>query len=364
MKKLLSILMFLAVSCGLAAPSSSFARDITVERVIKGAMRAINGEKAPRQLQDSEYIGSCYPNVGPSGDPRDMGRAIQGVSVDEIDKILYVTGNGPSGSTEIYAMRWDSRDPQKRTFLARSGWHFQTFAHQGTSVYRPDPQSRPLFFSGGNAAASSSVSDDKDDLLRLRLLDWNYRHPSKINVLRTWTMFDKKQFKRGNININITPDQKQLIARAKRKRDNVDVYRVWDIQSLLSMKGHGVIDATQSYVKTVDSAWGDKRLDGQAMAYDGKYIYMLASDQHLGPHSISVMDDKGRRILETRQSKEGQELYPNPERAEGESIFFVRRHGRYVPVLAVYVQVMHPNRKYCEFYDISGKLDRNRSRGR
>ncbi len=347
------LMAFLAVS-GIASGENASARELGLERAVTGLIHAAGGKHGPVKKSRSEYLGSCFPGVGPSGDPQDLGRAVQGVGVDEIDKVLYVTGNGPSGCTEIYAMRWSS-DPRKRTLLGRSGWKWQAFAHQGTAVYRPEQSRRPRFFSGGNAAASPAVSDDKDDLLRLKLIDWDYRNPGSVKVVRSWNLFDPKKFKRGNINVNITPDQKQLIARAKRKRDNVDVYRVWDIKSLLAMTERKNADATESYVKSFDSAWGSKRLDGQAMAYDGRYVYLLASDQYLGPHFISIMDDKGRRVAETRQSYEGQDIYPQASRAEGEAVFFVRRHGKTVPVLAVYVQIPDPKRKLCLFFDISSK---------
>ena len=356
----LAIMALLFLGAGVGSPAYALNDFEKAVRSVIQHSQSRDYEKYPSRrhhapASDHGYLGACYPNLGKNGDPQDIGRAVQGVSVDEIDNILYFTGNRTSGQTEIFAMKWDANDPRKRVFLARSGLLWQVFSHQGTVVYRPSKNSRTLFFTGGNAAASSYVKDDKADLLRLKLVAWDYRNPKKTEVLRSWQLFDAKKYETSHLNVAITPDNRQIIARAKRKRDNVYVFRIWDVKRLLSMPEMENADAREAYAKTCVSAWGTKKKDGQSVAYDGKYIYLLSSNKALGPHSISIMDDRGNRVTETLKSTEGQEVYPQASRAEGEAIFFIHRHGRPVPVMAVYVQIPEPARKYCLFYDISRK---------
>ena len=363
MKKQIFFLLSVIDSCIIAEHIPAVAKPVPVKKILKETLKEFT-EQSPQRSAAIRHLGGCYANLGNNGDARDIGRAVQGVSVDEVDNILYITGNRSSGQTEIFALRWDAGDPGKRTLLARSGPLWQVFAHQGTSVYRPARSHRPLFFTGGNEAASSSVKDDKEDVLKLKLVEWDYRDPKKAVIVRSWNLFDPKKYAAGCMNVSISPDNKQVIARAKRKRDDVYVYRIWDIQTLLSMKPLRDADATGSYAKTCDSAWGRVKKDGQAVAYDGQFIYLLGSDKALGPHRIAIMDDHGRKVTHTIKSYEGHDLFPDTERSEAESIFFIHRHGRAVPVLAVSVWHSHPVRKYCEFFDISGKLDRNRSKGK
>ena len=356
MKKQLFFLFSVLASCIIAEPVPAEVKAVPVKKFLKETLRGFS-DQSPHKNTVIRHLGGCYANLGNNGDVKDIGRAVQGVSVDEFDNVLYITGNRSSGQTEIFALRWDAGDPSKRTLLARSGPLWQVFAHQGTSVYRPGKSHRPLFLTGGNEAASSSITDDKEDLLKLKLVEWDYKTPKKATVVRSWKLFDSKRYTAGCMNVSISPDNRQVIARAKRKRDDVYVYRIWDIRTLLSMKQPKDADATESYVKTCDSAWGRVKKDGQAVGYDGHFIYLLGSDKALGPHRIAIMDDRGRKVTDTIKSYEGHDLYPDTVRSEAESIFFIHRHGRVIPVLAVAVWHSSPVHKYCEFFDISGKMD-------
>lgn len=251
------------------------------------------GYQGLQDIMQDPYTGLIYANFGWGDDD---------------------TGN--DGADQMHVFKWDASLKGYKA-IASSDKVKLIFSHQGVALYRPKPTDPVRFFSGTYGSP----------WVTLRLSSWDYEKTTTPVLKRTWTLFKSSEFHTSNaagncrLNVTISPDQKKLAARGRRLSDDVYVYRVWDIQTLLSMSGE---DATELYEVSVDNPWGTEEVDWQSLAFDGWNFYGLYSSGGYTPHKIKIWDVLGHRIYDRPRTMEGLLENWTQRQFEGESLVFMR----------------------------------------
>lgn len=263
-------------------------------------------------------------------------QGLQDIMQDTHTGLLYANfgwgddGTGNDGANQIHVFQWDASLKGYKA-IASSDKVKLIFSHQGVALYRPK-SADPVRFFGGTYGSP---------WVTLRLSSWDYTKTTTPVLERTWTLFKSSEFYTSNatgncrLNVTLSPDMKKLAARGRRLSDGVYVYRVWDVQTLLSMSGE---DATELYEMSVDNPWGTEEVDWQSLAFDGQNFYGLYSSGGYSAHKIKVWDVFGKRIYDRPYTMEGLLENWTQRQFEGESLVFMRNEaGAYDLYLGVSV---------------------------
>ena len=263
---------------------------------------------------------------------------LQSITKDNHTGVLYGLFGEEGGASVMCAFEHDESLKGYRA-VKQSQAVFNVFSHQGIALYRPTPADPVRFFGGSYSVTGSGV--DQSVWHTLRLTAWDYTSDSAPSVVRTWQLFDAAEFYRDNstgncrMNVTLSPDMRKLAARGRRLADDVYVYRVWDVQTLLDMEGS---DASKMYESSTDNPWGTYETDWQSLAFDGENFYGLYSAGGYTVHDIRVFSRSGSIVCVRPATMEGVHEYWTQRQFEGESLSIIRdENGVYDLYLGVNV---------------------------
>lgn len=303
-------------------------------------------------------------SIGPlpfdkDNDTTNWGRAIQGFAYDKYSGVLYAHANYAHQGVFLFAFDWKTK---KRLGTNYPTAFYDCVAHQGIGLYRPDAESEPLLFSGGNEFTEPDT-EDTSKLNELNLIKWDYSNPGSFTKQKTWYLFDTSTYTLRAPNVCVSEDGTKLCAITKRTSDGFLVVGVWNISDIISAENGMNIQSLALHI--FESPWGSAEIAGQNMACDSENIYFLNSNARVSPHYIKAISiNTGAITLDRYGSKEGFDLgYVSPGAFEGEAIGFLPIGNRTHFCMAVTVSSPE-NGGYSipEFFDMetpSGPMDKD-----
>lgn len=257
--------------------------------------------------------------------------AIQGMAYDKYADVLYTICNYGGQSTFICAFNWATKELIGTNYTSASGHNafYSGWAHQSLAVYRPTASDPAGYFFAGANTYTAADTQDTSRAFTLNFNRWNYASPATFTTERSWELFNRAAYDvtAGGMNVALSEDGTQLIARAKVISTGIWNFKIWDVKDILN-----ATDGTniQSLAKqTISSPWGNINIAGQATAFDATHIYCLYSNGGTGAHQIRVIDRAVGTGVEARPgSYEGFELYgEDTTYAEAECLTFAAVTG-------------------------------------
>ena len=257
--------------------------------------------------------------------------AIQGMAYDKYADVLYTICNYGGQSTFICAFNWATKELIGTNYTSASGHNafYAGWAHQSLAVYRPTASDPAGYFFAGANTYTAADTQDTSRAFTLNFNRWNYASPATYTTERSWELFNRAAYDvtAGGMNVALSEDGTQLIARAKVISTGIWNFKIWDVKDILNATTGTNI---QSLAKqTISSPWGTANIAGQATAFDTTHIYCMYSNGGTGAHQIRVIDRFTGNGVEARPgSYEGFELYgESTTYAEAECLAFVNADG-------------------------------------
>lgn len=257
--------------------------------------------------------------------------AIQGMAYDRYANILYTICNYGGQSTFICAFNWATKALIGTNYTAASGHNafYSGWAHQSLAVYRPSASDPAGYFFAGANTYTAADRQDTSRTFTLNFNRWNYASPATFTTERSWQLFNPSTYDvtGGGMNVALSEDGSQLIAKAKLISSGVWHFKIWDVADILAATDGSNV---QSLAKqTVASPWGTANIAGQATAFDTTHIYCMYSNAGAAAHQIRIIDRFTGNGVEARPgSYEGFELYgESTTYAEAECLAFVNVDG-------------------------------------